>query len=90
MSDYRVAIKTAGFRGKSIAKGQVFCAEHPLVKDNPHLFAPLSVEHHCGRSDVVEDATAEPGQKRRVGRPPKPRDEEGNIIREEPAGDGAG
>lgn len=31
---------------------------------------------------VIEEATANPGQARRVGRPPLPRDEHGNIVRD--------
>lgn len=59
--------------------------DHGLYRAHPELFAPQrvdwDVEHQHSPAPVVETATAEPGAQRRVGRPPLPRDDEGNIIR---------
>lgn len=61
---------------------------HPIMDGHEDLFRPLAVVYD--HEAVVEDMTAEPGRKRSVGRPKLPRDDEGNIIREESSGDGAG
>lgn len=57
-----------GSRGtEKVTEGEAWDASHPVVVANPGLFAdrPLKVR---GVQTVVEQATAAPGEKRRVGR----------------------
>lgn len=48
----------AGF----VAAGDIYEAEHPIVKKHPERFEPLKV-HRAGKPPV-EQATAAPGEKR--------------------------
>jgi hypothetical protein len=48
--------------------------DDPLVKAYPWMF-------ESDEDAIVEEASADPGERRRLGRPPLPRDAEGNIIR---------
>lgn len=45
-----------------VRRGDLFEADHPLVKKHPHLFGPLQVRYPVQRA--VEQATAAPGEKR--------------------------
>lgn len=65
-----IYVATAGafitYAGRSvqIRQGRTFLrSDHPVVKDNPHLFAPLSLSDIGGDA---EQATAAPGEKRSV------------------------
>ncbi|GGM55542.1 hypothetical protein GCM10012275_28310 [Longimycelium tulufanense] len=87
MSDVLVAKVSGAFQyeGKSVvihAGVTTVRAGHPMLKGREYLFQPLRVHHDY---DVprrgVEDASANPGEKRRRGRPPLPRDDNGNIVR---------
>jgi hypothetical protein len=59
---YAVATAAVGFDGGVIrlTRGQVWFANHPLVKQAPDFFSEEPPIVH----GVVEDATAEPGKKR--------------------------
>lgn len=61
-------------------KGKTLVREgHPMLKGIEEYFEPITVDY-----DTVEQATAAPGEKRttRRGRPPLPRDDDGNIVRD--------
>ncbi len=77
-----VAIETFSFAldGNPVIvhAGQTVREGHPILKAVPGHFVPL-VEHV---DFEVEQASAAPGEKRKVGRPKLPRDENGNIVRE--------
>lgn len=50
-----------------LKRGHAWDARHPLVLDRPELFSDEPPVVHGRMSlDVVEDATAEPGKKRRT------------------------
>lgn len=50
---------------RHVTEGQAWYADHPVVKENPSLFAELPPEvHPRGFEPVVEQATAAPGEKR--------------------------
>ena len=50
----------AGF----VAAGDIYEADHPVVKKNPERFVPLDVHRVARREPVIEAATAAPGEKR--------------------------
>lgn len=54
---------TASFDGVDtiVLVGDLFDADHPFVKTNPHLFGPVVIRTAAPR---VEQATAAPGEKR--------------------------
>jgi hypothetical protein len=86
-----VAVQSAMFNynGKTIIVkgGRTMVREgHPLLKQRPELFVPVRVDYDLpaqvakNAKQVVEDATSNPNEPRRRGRPPLPRDESGNIV----------
>jgi hypothetical protein len=52
-----------------VHRGENVRAGHPLIDANPHYFTPVEL---TTRWDVIEQATAKPGEKRTVGRRHKP------------------
>jgi len=46
----------------TVSRGDLFEADHPLVKKLPYLFGPVRLRYPVVRS--VEQATAAPGEKR--------------------------
>lgn len=44
-----------------VKRGDLFDADHPLVKKHPNLFGPVTVR---SAAPVIEQATAAPGEKR--------------------------
>jgi hypothetical protein len=51
----------------SVSAGERIREGHPLIVANPARFKPLHIKYE------VEQATAAPSEKRRVGRPSKPK-----------------
>lgn len=52
-------------RGNDVyRKGELIEADHPLVREIPQFFGPVTVHHKSHRSPAVEQATAAPGEKR--------------------------
>ena len=49
-----------------LKRGQVWDASHPLVKQRPDFFSDEPTVLHGKVERPVEDASAEPGQKRRT------------------------
>ena len=47
-----------------ICAGDIYEAEHPVVQKYPERFKPLRV-NRVAREDVIEQATAAPGEKRK-------------------------
>lgn len=68
-----------------LKKGDAWDADAALVRERPGLFTEEPGKVHGRRSGppMVERATRAPGEVRKgPGRPRKPRDDDGNIIRE--------
>lgn len=65
--EYVRAIESFSAAGEPLPfkRGEVVHAKHPVVLANPQFFAPLDM---AVRFAAVEQATAEPGQRRQTGR----------------------
>jgi len=57
---------------RSYTTGQLVDGADPVVKGREHLFEDVEV-HVEAKAATVEQATAEPGERRAVTRPPRPR-----------------
>jgi len=50
----------------NVREGELFEADHPAVKQFPHLFGPITLRYPVEReSKPVEQATRAPGEKRK-------------------------
>jgi hypothetical protein len=56
---------TVGGEQYTVDRGELVHRDHPLVAQNPEQFVPVELDV---RYDVVEQATAAPGEKRNTGR----------------------
>ena len=74
-----------GYGGVSrVNAGDLFPDEHPVVKSFSSLFEDVNEYVYRRFPDCVEQATAEPGEKRRgPGRPPKVRKEEPELSKDD-------
>lgn len=75
MCNLVVANRTTASPGRRIKRGTVLCADDPVVKRTSGVFEPYRVHHYCGNpksAQVVEQATAAPGERRTVSGPRRP------------------
>lgn len=66
-AQYTTATAAPGGLLLSVQEGEAWAADDPLVVAHPELFAdtPARVYRSNGRREVVEQATAAPGEKRK-------------------------